>query len=83
MCSDPKLISEEVYRFYADFYSSFYSKEDSVTLFENIKTHIPTINTNFAELCDSGIEMWELDKAVKGISLGKAPGQDGLSSNFY
>lgn len=81
-CTDHKLISEEVYRFDAHLYSSSYSREDSDTLFKSIKTHIPTISTDFSDLCKSKIQLWEMDNAIKQLSSGKAPGKDGLSSNF-
>ncbi len=82
-CTDPKQMSIEVHRFYRDLYSSSYSTEKSDALFQSIKHHIPTISTDFKNLCDLELEMSELDTAIKKITLGKAPGQDGLSSNFY
>lgn len=82
-CTDHKLISEEVHRFYSVLYTSSYSRESAIALFENIKTHLPPLDIDFVEMCDSEIEMCELEKVVKNISVGKSPGQDGLTTNFY
>ena len=82
-CTDPEQLSNEVHRFYKDLYSSSHSKEKADALFQSIKHHIPKISTDFKELCDAEIEMYELDNAIKKLSLGKTPGQDRLLSNFY
>lgn len=55
-CTDNTLILEEVHRFC------------SISLFENIKTHLPSLSIIFAEMCDSEIEMRELDKARRFIN---------------
>ncbi|OOO00291.1 MAG: hypothetical protein ATN35_08060 [Epulopiscium sp. Nele67-Bin004] len=44
---------------------------------------IPQINLAFKDLCDSDLTMKELDTAIKQMAIDKAPGQDGLTSNFY
>uniref|UniRef100_A0A1A7XB67 Reverse transcriptase domain-containing protein n=2 Tax=Iconisemion striatum TaxID=60296 RepID=A0A1A7XB67_9TELE len=80
-CKDPKVIAEEVHKFYKDLYSSTSGGVSS--LLDNMNHLIPTISPFFKDLCDAEIEMFELDAAVKQLSIGKSPGQDGLSSDFY
>ena len=41
------------------------------------------IEGGFKAPCDAEISMKELDIALKQMSVGKSPGQDGLTSNFY
>lgn len=82
-CSDTKAISEEIYKFFSKLYSSSYSEEHSLLFLESIKQYIPQIETDFKERCDSVINMKELDLALKQMSIGKSPGEDGLTSNFY
>lgn len=54
-----------------------------MTIFlESIKQNIPKIDSAFKTLCDSEIQIKELDAAIKQMSAGKSPGQDGLTSNF-
>lgn len=81
-CTDPKLISDEVFKFYKDLYSAS-NTEGNTHLLDSIKHNIPPINPDFKDMCDSDIELFELEAAVKQLSLRKSPGQDGLSSDFY
>lgn len=48
-----------------------------------IKHLIPKTDENFKQYCDAGITLEELDKALGALSKDKAPGCDGLTSNFY
>lgn len=74
-CSDSKTISKEIHRIYSKLYSSSYSTEDSLLFLGGIKQNIPEIDVAFKELCDSELNMKELDTAVKQMS--------DLTSNFY
>lgn len=71
---------EEVHRFYSNLYTSEYSVNDSIICLEKVKTHVPKVDLILRELCDSEIQMVELDN--KRTAAGKAPGQDGLTSSF-
>lgn len=82
-CSDNVRITDEIYTFYVKLYSSSFSDEASSSFLESIKEHIPQINLAFKDLCDSDLTMKELDLAIKQMAINKAPGQDGLTSNFY
>ncbi len=37
----------------------------------------------FKEICDGDLRLEGLDSAIKKMHLGKSPGQDGLTTNFY
>lgn len=78
-CTDPKLITDEVYRFDKGLYTAFTS---DVSILERIKQHIPSLSPDFKDLCDADFEMFELDVAVEQLSLRKSPGQD-ASPDFY
>ncbi len=81
--TDPKLISEEIYSFYSNIYSSSYSENNGKEFLENVKDCIPQIDIEFKEICDRDLRLEELDSAIKKMHLGKSPGQDGVTTNFY
>uniref|UniRef100_A0A3B3IJR3 Reverse transcriptase domain-containing protein n=1 Tax=Oryzias latipes TaxID=8090 RepID=A0A3B3IJR3_ORYLA len=83
LCSDPQMISKEISSFYSNLYSSSYSESHNNTFFQTIKDFIPKIDDNFRNSCDSEITLQELEKALSCLSNDKAPGCDGLTSNFY
>jgi len=68
--TDPKLISEEIYSFYSDIYSSSYSDKNGKEFLEKIKDFIPQIDTEFKESCDVDPRMEELDSAIKMMPYG-------------
>lgn len=82
-CNQPKIIAEEIYKFYSKLYSSNYSNATSKHFLENIKHNIPQVEQDFQIICDAEIQLKELDNAISHMALGKAPGQDGLTTNFY
>lgn len=67
-CMEPKVIAEEVYKFYKELYTPSSSDKDTALL-ENIKHNIPTISEDFKNLCNADIEMFELEAAVKQLPL--------------
>ncbi len=81
--SDPKLISNEIFKFYKDLYSSNFSQTDCNLFFEKIQQIIPNIDDEFKKLCDEDLQIEEIDLAMKKLKLNKSPGPDGLTSNFY
>lgn len=82
-CTNPDLITKTVDSFYKDMYSSSFSENECDALFKSTESHIPKITPDFWEECDSEIEMYELDIAIKQLSPGKSACQDGLTSNVY
>lgn len=52
-CNDPDTIAKEVFKFYSNLYSSKYSPSDPDSFFEKIKHLIPSIDSDFKELCES------------------------------
>lgn len=83
LCTDPKEISLEISKFYSKLYSSSFSKIDADSFFNSISHLIPKIDEHFKDVCENDITLDELDKALKSLSLDKAPGCDGITSNFY
>ena len=81
--TDEKSISTEIFQFYSNLYSSNFSEKHCRVFLNSIKTHIPKIDDTFKKTCEDNITRAELDKAVKCLSLNKAPGPDGLTVNFY
>lgn len=81
--TDSKLISEEIYSFYSNIYSTSYSENNAIQFLEKVKDYIPQIDIEFKEMCDEDLKLEELKAAIKKMCLGKSPGQDGLTTNFY
>ncbi|KAF7650888.1 hypothetical protein LDENG_00119260 [Lucifuga dentata] len=81
--TDPAVITMEIISFYSKLYSSSFSNDEANNFFNNIQDLIPTVEKEFAELCDADITSDELDNAVNNLSLDKSPGSDGLTANFY
>lgn len=52
-CTDPKTISDEVYKFYKDLYTP--APCDGDTLLDSINYNIPSISVDFKKMCDSTI----------------------------
>jgi len=63
--TDPKLISEVVYSFYSDIYSSSYSVKNGQEFLEKIKDFIPQIDIDFKESCDEDLRLEEIESALK------------------
>ena len=82
-CTDPKLISKEIFQFYSTLYSSSYSSSDADVFFEHVQEWTPRIDACFKNICEADISMSEVEKAMKSLALDKSPGSDGLTSNFY
>lgn len=79
----PKAISSEIFQFYSSLYKSSFSISDCDTFFNNMNFNIPQLDTEFKGLCEADIAIEELDKAIDCLSLGKSPGPDGLTTEFY
>lgn len=83
LSTDPQKISKEIFTFYSNLYSSSYSKPLAEAFYQSINYLIPKIDENFKQICEANITLEELDKALGALSKDKAPGCDGLTSNFY
>lgn len=81
--TDPKEIDNEVYRFYQNLYSLCFSEANSENFFKKVDPFIPKIDPDFKTTCDSDLKIEEIDTSIKKMALGKSPGQDGLTTNFY
>lgn len=63
--TDPKWISEEIYSFYSNIYSSSYSENNAKEFLEKVKDFIPQIDIEFKDLCDGDLRLEELESAIK------------------
>ncbi|MEQ2285268.1 hypothetical protein AMECASPLE_030065 [Ameca splendens] len=77
-CKDPKVVGKDIFMFYSELYSTKYSEIDCNTLFNDISTLIPKIETTFKEDCDADLIIEELDAAIMKMASNKSPGSDGL-----
>lgn len=83
-CQDANLIVKEISSFYSGLYKSCFSPADCENFLNVIRKHnIPKLKNESIKLCDTGISLDELDKAVNKLKLNKSPGCDDLTSNFY
>lgn len=80
---DQKEIAISIYKFYHQLYSSNFKELDLKQFFNYIEKFIPQINLEFKKDCDMDLNISELDNVIQKIALGKSPGQDGLTTNFY
>lgn len=86
--TDPKEIDNEVHYIlqYIHFIKTcihhpFLRQTD--IFFKKVDPFIPKIDPDFKMTCDSDLKIEEIDTAIKKMALGKSPGQDGLTTNFY
>ncbi len=81
--TDPVIIATENVSFYTKLYSLSFSSDDAGNFFNHIKDLIPTVEREFADLCEADMSSVEFDGAVNSMSSNKSPGSDGLTANFY
>lgn len=67
------------------FYKELYKEESTERSVQNeLLTKIERgLESESCEKCEGLISVGEMEKAVKGMSMGKTPGEDGLSLEFY
>ena len=82
-CTDPDLISKEIFKFYSKLYLSSYSSPDADAFFEHVKEWIPRVDECFKNVCEADISMAEVEKAMTCLALDKSQGSGGLTNNFY
>lgn len=80
--TDYNKISSFCSTFYSKLYTSNRVQGDRTSILDSIKLH-KTINASEKKLCDEPISLSEVQDAIKNLKLNKAPGNDGLSSEFY
>ena len=81
--TDRKEIFEELHRFYADLFDRKIdkSKNECKTFLD--KLDIPAISNEHKLACDKVLTIDDLEQALFKMSIGKSPGNDGLSIEFY
>ena len=77
--------SEEIERKHVRFYSDLFSSEPvdaccKQACLASIENHI---SASQQQSCEGFLSLQELTDSVKGVNLGKLPGSDGLSVEFY
>ncbi|XP_058241185.1 dorsal-ventral patterning tolloid-like protein 1 isoform X2 [Hemibagrus wyckioides] len=74
----------EMRRFAMDFYAGLYSKElcDELSVQELIKD-LPQLSSTEQTELEIGLNLEELTVAVNQLACGRAPGVDGLTTEFY
>ncbi len=82
--SDTKLINDTFRNFYAKLYQSEQTN-DAKTLMEAFfsKLDLPTVSQDQKSILNTKISVTELHEAIQHLQTGKAPGSDGLGSEFY
>lgn len=83
MSTDLKEISEAVTHFYRNLYTKDEGIGDAGLLFDSIKIHAATINEHSKEVCDREVALDEIKNNIAKLKNNKAPGNDGLISEFY
>ncbi|XP_023193817.1 tyrosine-protein kinase SYK isoform X1 [Xiphophorus maculatus] len=67
--------------FYADLYSSEYSEDEDS--FNDFCSDLPRVSVDFAKELGEPMTLEEIHAALQSMEGGKAPGIDGLPSEFY
>lgn len=82
-CMDQKTISDFVYSFYKELYNSKFDLYNCEEFIQIVHQHIPIIDKEFHDFCESNITSSEIKDALLRMKKGKAPGIDGLTVEFY
>lgn len=69
--------------FYKELYNSKFDLYKCEEFIQTVHQHIPSIDKEFHDLCESDITSSEIKDALFGMKKGKAPGIDGLTVEFY
>ena len=72
-------------RFWVGFFSTLFSADEldlkvQEDLFENLSVRLPS---SCSASCDGPITLDEARNALEGAAIGRSPGSDGLSAEFY
>lgn len=82
LCEDQKAIANFCAKFYHDLYTSKFNKQHAHDFFESLFSINQLSNTD-QTICDSPINLKEIEEAIKSLKMNKSPGTDGLTSEFY
>ena len=77
---DPTEIASHVHSFYRDLYKRVETDEEAI---DSVLQNFPSLDPCDAEDCDRPITAEELNLAVGQLAHNKAPGLDGLTSEFF
>ena len=78
--SDPLLILKELHNFYLQLYSSEIKKVNT-DYFKTVT--FPSISIEDRDMLDMPLTLQEVEIAIKQLKVGKCPGLDGFSIEFY
>lgn len=81
--SNSQDISNYITEFYRQLYESKVDVEKSQQFIEHIKQFTNKISEKYRDTCDEEIRQTELDEVIKSMKIGKSPGNDGLTVEFY
>lgn len=81
--SDTKQINSAFQAFYSDLYKSEcpYNLQVMNDFFKNVP--LPQINEQQKNVLDAELQECEVQTAIKALAIGRAPGQDGYTIEFY
>ena len=81
----PITTARPLYITWVDFFSTLFSADEldlkvQEDLLENLSVRLPSSSS---ASCDGPITLEEARKALEGAAIGRSPGSDGLSAEFY
>ena len=77
------LINACIYKFYKNLFKNNVSKSNSERESFLNSMALPNLNSKSFDTCESEITEKDLINALKSLSTGKSPGQNGLTKEFY
>lgn len=80
---DAKEIDHEIFKFYNKLYQFNIDINKTNSFFEKMKDKIHPIDEHFKSLMEADLELNELSETIAHLPLGKSPGIDGLTNEFY
>lgn len=70
-----------VHDYYKQLFSCVQTEDESIHVI--LQLIHASVDENNVEMCDEDISISEIYKSLNGMSKGKTPGPDGLTSEFY
>ena len=81
--TDANNILEEVYNFYSDLYDEKTESQTNATHCPFLMDSLTKLNDDMRKICDGQLTYSECFKVLSTFENNKAPGNDGLSKEFY
>ena len=81
--TDLKEINDCICKFYKNLFKNNVSKSDSERESFLNSIALPNLNSKSFDICESEITEKDLITALKSMPIGKSPGHDGLTKEFY